>query len=189
MLTTSIKHHTADAHASLEKVIVGHLKAMQSKEAYLSILHYFYRFIVPVEQRIASYLGDSFPQYARRDSKLRLEKDLQLLAPAKKELPGLPVTVNWINHPLDAAGALYVLEGSSLGAMVISKMIADKLQITKEDGIHYFSGYGAETMERWSVFKNWLNTIAATPQEEQQVLAAAGTTFNHFKQSILTHVE
>jgi heme oxygenase len=58
-----------------------------------------------------------------------------------------------INSVSEAAGAMYVLEGSTHGGPYIARMIRAKLQVP-ESSLSYFSAYGDETAARWNYFKN-----------------------------------
>ncbi len=74
---------------------------------------------------------------------MRLESD-----PCK--LPKFPMS-----HAHGAAfGALYVLEGSTIGGLIIKKMISEKLG--SEEGMSFFEGYGKKTAERWKVFTQYI---------------------------------
>lgn len=51
-----------------------------------------------------------------------------------------------------ALGALYVLEGATLGGRIINRHVAGPLGITAEHGGAYYHGYGELTGPRWKEF-------------------------------------
>lgn len=51
-----------------------------------------------------------------------------------------------------ALGALYVLEGATLGGRIIHRRVAGPLGITPARGGAYYHGYGDETGPRWKAF-------------------------------------
>lgn len=94
--------------------------------------------------------------------------------PVCKDLPR-------IENVACALGAMYVLEGSTLGGRFISKMIAEKLDLPDTEGIRFFTGYGSHTSEKWDLFKDLLNNYTASNMVENEVIEAANQTFTKFK--------
>ena len=52
-----------------------------------------------------------------------------------------------------ALGALYVIEGSTLGGKIISKMISHQIPSTDGHGLTFFNSYGDDTITMWERFK------------------------------------
>jgi heme oxygenase len=71
-------------------------------------------------------------------------------------------------------GAMYVLEGSTLGGQVITRQL-EKAGIPLR---RYFSGYGERTGPMWKAFGQLL-TAAATPAAADEIVASAARTFQH----------
>jgi heme oxygenase len=88
---------------------------------------------------------------------------------------------HYIKNHFNALGALYVLEGSVLGGQVISKMIGRAIG-TGSNAFSYFNFYGAQTMEKWAAFKNYLDTIPLTEEQKEYVIRSANDTFENFRQ-------
>ena len=65
----------------------------------------------------------------------------------------------------DAIGALYVMEGSTLGGKQICRMIADNLNLPDHTALSFFYGYGAGTGSRWKEFLRVLDQFSGTDQE------------------------
>jgi heme oxygenase len=71
-------------------------------------------------------------------------------------------------------GALYVLEGSTLGGRVIGRHIAATHGLTGE-GLAYYAGHGTRTGAMWSAFRARLDGFDG---EGEAVVAAANETFD-----------
>ena len=84
-----------------------------------------------------------------------------------------------IDSPFRALGALYVMEGSTLGGVYIVKMIQKKLS-GKENIFHFFSGYGDRNPLMWNRFKNALDHSTADEEEIALILSGAEDTFHKF---------
>jgi heme oxygenase len=54
--------------------------------------------------------------------------------------------------PHSLVGALYVLEGSTLGGQVITRQLAQSIQVYPGKGASFFHGHGADTAVRWNAF-------------------------------------
>lgn len=82
-----------------------------------------------------------------------------------------------ITSPSAAFGALYVMEGSTLGGTIIAKRVREELDL-QEEGVKFFSGYKNDTGRRWKFFKDKLTEYSVSrPQEEDTVIASACDTF------------
>jgi heme oxygenase len=65
-----------------------------------------------------------------------------------------------------AMGALYVLEGATLGGSVIQKQLAQNINFPEKIALHYYRCYGAQLMANWKQFLEVLNGIADEQHEE-----------------------
>jgi heme oxygenase len=186
MFTDLIKEATLINHQQVEKTLVGKMKSMRSKQDYVELLHLFYSYFAGLEQQINAYINPSnLPDHAGRRKTEAIADDLKALGSQ------VPVIANGddlpqINNELQAFGALYVIEGSTLGGKIISKMIQQYLNINDGTGLSFFDGYGDQTQQMWDTFKQKLNDIVKSEADEETVLAAANQTFSQFKQWIET---
>jgi heme oxygenase len=73
-------------------------------------------------------------------------------------------------------GALYVLEGSSLGATVLLPKLQQALSLKKE-GLSFYRGHGAETRSRWNAFGERMDQALADPASQEVAIASARATF------------
>jgi heme oxygenase len=76
---------------------------------------------------------------------------------------------------------MYVLEGSTLGGVHLSKMIRDRVNLDSRKGLKFFNGYGEQTLSRWEAFKASVNSAAYDNKFEERVVDTANETFIKFK--------
>lgn len=179
MLSDKLKEETKVNHQQLEKVLIVKLKSVRSKNEYAEILKLFYGYFGGLEVLIDKVIDTGLlPDSERRRKTAALARDLEDLGSeiaAKASGTALPA----INIHLQALGALYVIEGSTLGGTIISKMMQQQLNLTG-GGLSFFSGYGEHTTRMWDTFKEILDQQAQNPEQEAVVIAAANETFLKF---------
>lgn len=79
-------------------------------------------------------------------------------------------------------GALYVLEGSTLGGRILARQVETVLELTPGQGNAYFEGHGAATGVLW---KEITAEIAAVPDElSDKLLDTARLTFVAFRSAL-----
>jgi heme oxygenase len=137
-------------------------------------LERMYGFLQPYEAALRTHeaeLGPAWELPRRYRAHLILE-DLQLPAAA----PGLPLCAAMppLHTVPQLLGALYVMEGSTLGGQVITRQL-ERVGIPLQ---RYFSGYGERTGPMWKTF-GLLLTAAATPATADDIVASAARTFQH----------
>jgi heme oxygenase len=182
MLSLNVKTHTLSSHQQLEKILIGQMRSIRSKQDYIRLLQLFYTFFGSLEQSINYYISpQNLPDYEKRRKTELLAEDITVLGGKINSLAGtgnIPVITSYLH----ALGALYVIEGSTLGGKIISKMIAQQLGITDGKGLTFFLGYGDDTEDMWSSFKELLDK---TNEEDQEVvIVSANNTFIKFKEWI-----
>ena len=74
-----------------------------------------------------------------------------------------------------------MLEGSTLGGLIIAKILQRNLQLPQEKGFTFFSGYGAETDNKWTAFKDVLATWCSELAMYTALSASADRTFIQLK--------
>lgn len=181
MFTEKIKEATLQYHQQTEKVLVGKMKGMRSRQDYIDLLAAFYGYFGGLEQQIERYINASnLADYYDRRKTAAIADDIKALGgtiPAIANGNELPEIDNY----LQAFGALYVIEGSTLGGKIISKMIQQHLHINDGAGLSFFNSYGDETEKMWNAFKEVLNSVAISHDDEEVILQAANQTFVKFK--------
>ena len=178
---------TREAHLRLEAE-VDFDNRLASLAAYRSFLEDFYRFVQPLEKAFAKLDLASLGIDSHLRRKLPwIEADLKDLGHTAESLANLPEfnEVPAFADPLDALGALYVLEGSSLGRQVMLLKLRARLGIGAARAGRFFSGYGNETGQTWQSFVTILNNAgSASPSAALRIEAAALATFAAFEKCL-----
>lgn len=181
MFTDTIKEVTQTQHQQLEKALVAKMKAIRSMQGYVDLLKMFYGYFGGLEQQINRYINSSYlHDYDQRRKTNAMADDIIALQDS------VPVTASGndlpaINNSLQAFGALYVIEGSTLGGSIISKMMQQHLQFNGQKGLSFFNGYGEQTHQMWTGFKTALNAAVKNADDAKVVTQAANDTFAGFK--------
>lgn len=176
MLTRQLKEHTKKEHASLEKKLISVLKSITSSEDYLKVLQVFYGYYEGLEKRINELVDKQLlPDLKKRRKAEAILDDMRYIdagvsAPSFDDLPEIETSYA-------ALGSLYVIEGSTLGGQIISKMVAQRLGLTTTQGLSFFHGYGSLTNEMWEIFKAALDGLSLLPHQEEELISAAKETF------------
>ena len=180
MIAELIKEHTHTHHQALEASMVRRIKAIAAPEDYVTLLQIFYSYFGGLEKQIKLSIAGTLPDLEQRRKADDLAKDIQHFGgsiPTLAEGKDLPE----MTTPLQAMAALYVIEGSTLGGIYISKMIAKQLNIEDGEGLRFFNGYGEQTQQKWEKFKTIFNALPQNEEEQQQMIATADDTFLKFK--------
>jgi heme oxygenase len=171
---TVVKEYTQALHTGVESLLLPKLQSLQTHNEYAAILQMFYGYFSPLEGAIEQFItADEMPDMAERRKALVILQDLQALGCSVRGLPvctELPI----INNTTSAFGALYVLEGSTLGGKMIARMLMKNTELSlPENAIGFFSGYREKTGDRWKTFLAELNK-----QEDAETVAhSANDTF------------
>ena len=173
---TRPQHEALEQHAFNQALTAGTLTAPTTAH----FLAKMYGFLVPYEAALQQHAAAFPPAWElpeRRRAHLILE-DLELPETA----PGLPLCPHMplLHTRAQLLGAMYVVEGSTLGGQVITRQLA-------QAGIPlraYFTGYGARTGPRWKTFCHLLTEAAPAGPDQDEIVASACLTFNRLDQWI-----
>jgi heme oxygenase (biliverdin-IX-beta and delta-forming) len=180
MITEHLKHVTRHAHADLEKLVIEKIRQVHSPAGYLQLLDIFYGFYKPVEEKIDAFIDHShLPDFNQRRKSVSLLQDMQHLTADASGM--LCADLPEITSPAQSLGALYVLEGSTLGGAIICKLLKKEMGEHAPQGFLFFNGYGASTMQMWTIFKDRINTYSNDVATQRQMAEAATDTFVKFK--------
>lgn len=184
MLTEALKNDTKLAHAELEGRMIPAIKAIDSEAGYYRLLEMMYGFYAPLEESIDAYVNEEkMPGYGQRRKASLLIQDMTVLNQQQVQAPqqlctDLPVIENYAQ----AIGAMYVLEGSTLGGKIIAGMIQKRVAAV-DKALHFFNGYGEKAMNMWNAFKEQVNT-GIQNDKKVEVIQSANDTFTAFKRWI-----
>jgi len=166
----ALKAATAGHHARVEALMPS-LDALATPPGYAAALRALHAFHAAWEPAVWSAPGldaAGLDPAARRKLPL-LERDLRARGIEPCELrPPAPD----IPDAAAALGALYVLEGATLGGRVIHRHVAGPLGLTPERGGAYYHGYGAATGARWKALGAVIDRHAAAAGEDRVVAGA-----------------
>jgi heme oxygenase len=176
-LLQELKSSTDETHRRLEREL-DLLSPAFSATDYRRLLERFYGFFLPLENEL---LCLELPYELDRRCKLPwLKQDLHALGASEGDLDRLPLceTLPAIHDLSTAVGALYVVEGSTLGGKVLTKHFKEKLKLSPMQGLAYFSAYQEETLEMWRRFREKTSELEATGALNQGVtIETAGAVF------------
>lgn len=180
MLSEKIKEHTKTNHQSLEKKLITRMRSIQSKGDYAKFLALFYRYFGGLELAINKHLDFSnLPDYGCRRKTSALVDDLTVLGAQLPTLASESALPEIKNH-CQALGALYVIEGSTLGGEIIGKIINRQLDLTNSSGMSFFNGYGDQTASMWQVFKQSIDQPVYVLKHDM-IIQSANQTFIQFE--------
>lgn len=174
-LLARLRAATRELHASLDAAVGGDITL--SRVSYARFLAASRHAVGAVEQGIAHVLGPDFQ--AQRAAAL----DADLAALARDGLvvdlaPGEPPHLS-LGDEAEALGAAYVVEGSSLGGMVLTARV--RAAHGPDAPVAYLSLRGDDTGARWRWFKGELARFAARHPDDatfDRAAAAARATFD-----------
>jgi heme oxygenase (biliverdin-IX-beta and delta-forming) len=166
-LSLLLREETAQLHRYAEQKL-GFPDSITNLTEYESCLERFYRLYRPLEIDLASFhqwstIGIELPE---REHAHRLACDLKALGKSPLLLASAPtVSLPLLPDFPYALGALYVLEGSTLGSQFILRHLTNLLG-DKIDAAHsFFLGYGEQTNNRWREFRGSLDLFGVENQE------------------------
>lgn len=179
-LMMRLRAETREAHEAIDGAIDLET-SLASPSAYCALLARFYAFHAGWEPVLASLIGDPAFFDSRRKLGL-LAADLTRLGLAPERIAALAScppapTVTTISA---AYGAMYVLEGSTLGGQLISRQVAERLGFSADDGAAYYNAYGRAVGGMWRAFGERVNQ-AAPMLDGEAVIAGARDAFAQLK--------
>jgi len=174
MVSSALKEKTKQAHLSLEKKMVGYIKKVNSNKDYEELLRLFYGYYAPLEPLLNAYISDAvIPSYSQRRKSAAILNDINTISSGVddfKQCTDLPE----IKDTIQALGALYVMEGSTMGGTIIAKMLNKQADI-QDDALNFFNGYGEQNIPMWQSFIAAVNDYAVN--DEEKIVNAANETF------------
>jgi heme oxygenase (biliverdin-IX-beta and delta-forming) len=181
MILAELKEQTRKQHENLES-IVDVMNKMFTRDDYETLLTKFYRFYSAVEPKVAANdMPANGIDVAERTKLKWLEHDLISLGAfdRAKQLPALSNTPV-LDTPAKAFGAMYVMEGATLGGQVITRHLKQHLDLTPETGGAFFNSYGQRVGPMWKAFGAAITSFAETNGNNGEIVQAAKDTFDSF---------
>jgi heme oxygenase (biliverdin-IX-beta and delta-forming) len=167
-----LRQHTRAAHAELDESLhlIDRLSSMRQR---VGVLAGYHRFHVRAEAAIAPFLA------AIADLDFSARRRSQLIAagigiPGQNVLPDRDDGLGIVTRG-EAFGAMYVLEGSSLGGRVILKEL--KRRGVSLAGLGFLDPYGFNTTPRWRSFLAILEREVQSSEQQSDAVSGALNTF------------
>lgn len=81
-------------------------------------------------------------------------------------------------------GAIYVIEGSTLGGQILARHFTKTLGLFPEAGLRFFTAYGSETKAKWNDTLRQLDALAIQDVRHANIILGAKSTFGFLKQHL-----
>ena len=150
-----LRDATRAAHDRIE-LVLSVLDPRLTRARYVRVLEALYGFYMPLEPLCAAVAGSDGRaiKLATRAKRPLLALDLAALGATPAEVLGLPCArqLPTVASASQAMGALYVLEGATLGGQIIQRQLHRSLGLDAGSGAAFFVGYGAGTRQMWMQF-------------------------------------
>ncbi len=159
---------------------VGHLRSM-------SVIHGL------LEHAIETRSNPNFSRVWSGDMRKLplLEKDLRFFEPrAVADLResaeiaqniAAEISLRLADQPISLLGILYVLEGSTRGAVRLAPQVAKTFMLHGDDGLGYLHSYGTTVETHWIQFQQRMNALTLSDDERELIVAAACEFFAGIK--------
>ncbi|GEP12082.1 biliverdin-producing heme oxygenase [Methylobacterium gnaphalii] len=171
-LHARLRAATADAHQALEDELQWEARTA-TLDGYCSLLALMRGFHAGFEPAIGRALNDE-AFFAPRRRLHSLDADLTCLGLDPAAIAALSaITPITLTSPASAYGALYVLEGSTLGGQVIGRSIIERHGPAVEAACSYYRGHGRDTGRMWNAFRARLDAM-----DGDEALEAGIATFD-----------
>ena len=183
-LLEALRTGTALLHVALEKRLPFFSEYLDA-DWFRRLLQAYYGFYGPMEAALydCELIPDGY------DTELRVKtptllSDLLALGLNDMAINDLPrcTQLPLLDTPAACLGALYVLEGATLGGQVLRREMAQRLDLDADNGGAFLNVYGPETGRRWKDFLDYLGHQSLDAPAKQHAVDAARSTFRCFEQ-------
>jgi heme oxygenase len=180
MIMARLKEATRPHHEAVEARI-DVFRAGRTLEGYRRVLERFLGYYEPAEAALARVPGweaVGLDLDERRKAPL-LRRDLLALGLDDRGIADLPRCrrLPELTGLPEALGAMYVLEGATLGGQYIRKRVESDFGLGPDSGCAFFSSYGDRVGPMWKSFGAAAESFATTPEIEDAVVRSAVATF------------
>ncbi|WP_167342839.1 biliverdin-producing heme oxygenase [Nonlabens sp. SY33080] len=169
-LINNLRSRTKELHEKLDKAphSIAIFNQNISREYFLEILMLNYKAYLPIEKSLSM---------ERQPISRWIEHDYFELTQRDIHLPNIE-SISFT--PLEMIGALYVVEGSLLGAAVIGKKLSENKNLDYNiNSMQFYTSSNEERRARWKATLKLLKEDYSTSEMDEIVMGAI-KTFNHF---------
>ena len=192
-----LKSATAELHREVEQS-VDWKSMLGSAENYDRFLQAISQLICPIDLAVERQLNIDHGWFTDRrrgswaqEDRLRLTQLMPELATVpsdrqttERAIPAWESDASWIEGPAEAAGVVYVLEGSTMGAMHLCKVVSHSFPQGITPPIKYLNAYGEATPKHWQQTKSWLDEQLVSPDEIARSTSAAMMMFRLYGENL-----
>lgn len=178
-----LRNSTQKLHIEVER----HLdlnRPCWSPQSYRRLLERFWGIYDPLEKLLASVdWENSGIDFSERRKADWLLADLAHFDAGRACLDGLEIcdALPRLDDMASGLGALYVLEGATLGGQVILRSIGPQLGLSQAAGGRFFTSYGSRVGAMWRGYLAILERQAGATDVEHAIIAGAIETFSSFE--------
>lgn len=175
---SALRLGTEDLHRQIERRVNLEL-ITRSVDDYAKMLAAYYGFYQPFERQIENARRALF-EFESLARSTQIIRDLHALGQSRliATLPGF-AKIPALETTPDLVGAIYVVEGSSLGGQIIARRVREDLGIDRDSGGSFFAGDG-NVGKRWQTFRSAANAAVRTQVEREDGVRAARAVFRAF---------
>ena len=183
-LLIKLRESTQPAHDKVEHALGERLFSPNlTKGDYANLLRKFYQIYLTTEAEIERH-GLLTDMLQKRSKLTLLNADFAGLGDLGGEPSAAPKPFVLASEA-DALGAMYVIEGSTLGGAVIAKRLQSLPWIKKESHLNFFTSYGKDKASMWQQFLQFLTSYGTQfPEREDAVVSGAMQTFAEFHRQL-----
>ena len=182
-LLQALRTGTALLHVTLEKRLPFFSERLDA-DGYKRLLQAYYGFYRPMETALygCGLIPEGYDPLLRVKTPT-LVLDLHALGLDDPTVDTLPRCTDLpaFDTPAACLGALYVLEGATLGGQVLRREMAQRLGLDAGNGGAFLNVYGAETGRRWKDFLDYLGRQPLDATARQLAVDAARSAFSGFE--------
>jgi heme oxygenase len=185
MIANLLRTETAQNHKTLESLMFVNeiMNNSLSIDQYKKLLTINYIIHQKLENLLANMLGSVIAAQLGMKDRLKLnalKRDLDYWNINNLTLPELTFELFVPEkNTAEVLGALYVLEGATLGGNVIKRhILANPNFKNHENGLNYYGVYGEELSTKWKNFVSILNE-QVEEADYQRCINSANQTFNN----------
>jgi len=172
-----LRQETEAAHRTVEDAVPLIHEGLDAAH-YVQCLQQIYGVVAAWEERVVE-IGPEWLQSAllARQRKPLLERDFAWFGVTKKD-NRRPVLPEMDDLP-SLFGAMYVMEGSTLGGQLIARHVETVLHLSEGQGSSYFRGHGSQTGPMWKEFCEMLK-LRIPDEQTDAVVVSAKAMFSTF---------
>jgi len=190
-LMQALRQSTHDAHQQLEKLpfssaLQTGILPLTSYFSYLQAMSEVYSVLeceltLSADANIAAVWNDTLRKLPA------IERDIAYFAPYHlSSIPAVQLAVqplvqqltyHAVNQPQAMLGYLYVLEGSTLGAQILTQWVIRCFGLEIPHGVAFLYGYGDATQAHWQDFSAQMNRLEITHSQKTTIIEAACEAF------------